>query len=184
MNLNIFLPMGEKPPDKFGRGHDASLIQVSLVIAFPRFCQVLQKLLVLPSATMSSTICSLIVIIFYDNCFPPSAEGYEIALVSLMQLLSSKTRQLTTTTAATTTTTITTDHHYNSHTTPAHTHKITTTNTAHTSVNTTMNHNSLKTTHPFIVIVLYDSRLPPPPDATFHFGSAMVVLLQCSTHQL
>jgi hypothetical protein len=111
MNLKIFLPMGEKPPDKFGRGRDASPIQVFLVIAFPRFCQALQELLVLPSATMSSTICSLIVIIFYDICFPPSAEGYEIALVSLMQLFTSKTCQLTTTTAATTTTTITTDHH-------------------------------------------------------------------------
>jgi hypothetical protein len=184
MNLKIFLPMGGKPPDKFGRGRDASSIQVSLIIAFPRFCQVLQELLVLPSASMSSTICSLIVIIFYDICFPLSAEGYEIVLVSLMQLLPSKTRQLTTTTAATTTTTITTDHHYNSHTTPAHTHKITTTNTAHTTVNTTTNHNSLETTRPFIVIILYDSRLPPPAAATFRFGSAMVVLLQCSTHQL
>jgi hypothetical protein len=189
MNLKIFLPMGEKPPDKFGRGRDVLSIQVSLVIAFPRFCHVLQELLVLPSATMSSTICSLIVIIFHDNCFPPSAEGYKIALVSSMQFLPPKTRQLITTTAATTTTTITTDHHYERHTTPAHTHKITTTNTtAHTTNNsttniTTTNHNSNKTTCPFIVIILYDSRLPPPPAATFRFGSTMVVLIQCPTHQ-
>jgi hypothetical protein len=189
MNLKIFLPMGEKPPDTFGRGRDASSIQVSLVVAFPRFCQELQELLVLPSAILCSTICPLIVIILYDTCFPPSTDSREIALVYFMHLLPAKTRQLTTTTAATTITTIITDHHNNSNTTPAYMHQITTTNTtAHTTNNTTTNitttnHNSNKTTRPFIVIILYDSRLPPPPDATFRFGSTMVVLIQCPTRQ-
>jgi hypothetical protein len=144
MNLKIFLTMGEKPPDTFGRGRDASSIQVSLVITSPRFCQELQELLVLPSAILCSTVCLLIVIILYDTCFPPSADGHEITLVYFMHLLPAKTRQLTTTTAAT----IITDHHNNSNTTPSYTHQITTTNTAALTTNntttniTTTNHNS------------------------------------------
>jgi hypothetical protein len=63
MNLKIFLPMGEKPPDTFGRGGDDSPIQASLFITFPHFCQVLQEIFVLQSAILHSTVCLLIVVI-------------------------------------------------------------------------------------------------------------------------
>jgi hypothetical protein len=114
MNLKIFLPMGEKPPNTFGQGGDASSIQASLVITFPRSCQVLQEFFVLQSAILSSTVCPLIVVILCGTRLPPPAVGHEIALAIFMQVLSANIHQLTTTAAVTTTTsTIITDNNNN-----------------------------------------------------------------------
>jgi hypothetical protein len=156
MNLKTFLPMGEKPPDTIGRGGDASPIQASLVITFPRFCPVLQELIVLPPATLCSTVCPLIVIILYDTCLPPPTDGQEIALVYFLQFLPANTRHLTTTTAATTTPpTIITG-----------INNITTTTTTYYT-----------TARSLIVAIFYDSCLPRPPAVTFDFGSSLVFLI-------
>jgi hypothetical protein len=152
MNLKIFLPMGEKPPDTFGRGGDASSTQASLVITFLCFCQALQEFLVLPSAILHSTVCPLIAIILYDTRLPPPAVGHEIALVFFMQL-----HQLTTNTAAATITTPTVI-------------------TDNNNKNATANNN--KTAHLLIVTILYNSSLPQPPAVTFGFGSALAFLIQ------
>jgi len=156
MNLKIFLPMGEKPPDTFGRGGDASPIQASLFFTFPRFRQILQEFFELQSAILRSIICPLIVIILHGTRLPPPAVGHEIALVIFSQVLPANTRQLTPTTAATTAPTIITDNHNNSFTTD----------------------NNNNTARSLIVIILYDSCLPQPPAATLGFGSALVFPIQ------
>jgi hypothetical protein len=64
MNHKIFLPMGEKPPNKFDRGRDASGNQASIVTPFPPECQILKEFLALRPAILSSTTHKFVVVIF------------------------------------------------------------------------------------------------------------------------
>ncbi len=96
MNLKIFLPMGEKPPDTFGRGCDASQSQAYIVITFPWFCQNLEEFLVFLSTVLSSFVCPLLVI-FLDTSLPPPGVGYKIALQFSMPSLPAHMHQITTT---------------------------------------------------------------------------------------
>ena len=83
MNLKIFLPMGKKPPDKFGRGDDAIPTQASLGIAFPVVHQIPEEHSVLQPATLVSTARPFIVIIWYCTGLPPCALGHRFMLVAL-----------------------------------------------------------------------------------------------------
>ena len=71
--------MGEKPPDKFGRGRDASGNQASIVTSFPPECQVLKEFLALQPAILSSTAHQFIVVIFYGTV-PTSSNATDVAV--------------------------------------------------------------------------------------------------------
>ena len=66
MSLKIFLPMGEKPPEEFGRGHNTSRYQQATAISLPLLKRVreedLELLLFPPSSTTS-----LLIVIFASN---------------------------------------------------------------------------------------------------------------------
>jgi len=66
MSLKIFLPMGEKPPEEFGRGHNTSRYQQASAISLPLLKRVreedLELLLFPPSSTTS-----LLIVIFVSN---------------------------------------------------------------------------------------------------------------------
>jgi hypothetical protein len=83
MNHKIFLPMGEKPPYKFGRGRDASGNQASIVTSFPPESQVLQELLALQPAILRSTARQFIVVIFYGTV-PTSSSATDAAVGSTL----------------------------------------------------------------------------------------------------
>ena len=73
MNLKFFLPMGEKPPDKFGQGDDAIPTQVSLGILISSVHQIPEEPSVLQPAALTSTARPFIAIIWYSTSLLPRA---------------------------------------------------------------------------------------------------------------
>ncbi len=83
MSLKISLPIGEKPPDKFGRGDDAIPTQASLGIAFPIVHQIPEEHSMLQPSALTSTAHPCIVVIWYFTGLPPRAHGHRFMLVAL-----------------------------------------------------------------------------------------------------
>ncbi len=72
MSLKIFLPMGEKPPDKIGRGYYTSWYQQATAFSLHLLKRVHEEALASVLLMQSSTI-SLLIVIFASN-----ASTYEI----------------------------------------------------------------------------------------------------------
>jgi hypothetical protein len=77
MSLKIFLPMGEKPPDEFGRGHNTSRYHHST--PFPVYLLQLLHEEELPTivSTPSSTTYSFIVILAGNNATTTTIPAYK-----------------------------------------------------------------------------------------------------------
>jgi hypothetical protein len=83
MNLKLFLHMGEKPPDKFGRGDDATPTQVSLGIVFSSIHQIPEEPSVLRPAALTSTARPFIAVIRYSTSLPPCSLAHGFLQVAL-----------------------------------------------------------------------------------------------------